>query len=96
MQTPLSVKSGLLSQFIILTYNYNAFIYLFIYFFAERCAKNAVFNGNTCKCKKGYKGHGFKKCIKRKTRRDLEEQEEEKRDVTDEGIDVSENGLERA
>lgn len=93
MQTPLSVKSGLLSQFIIITYNYNAFIYLF--FFAEKCAKNAVFNGNTCKCKKGYKGHGFKKCIKRKTRRDLEEQEEEKRDVTDEGIDVSENGLER-
>lgn len=28
MQTPLSVKSGLLSQFIIIT-NYNAFIYLF-------------------------------------------------------------------
>lgn len=27
MQTPLSVKSGLLSQFIIIT-NYNAFIYL--------------------------------------------------------------------
>ncbi|XP_011440004.3 uncharacterized protein [Magallana gigas] len=68
-----------------------------IYGCRKRCAKNAVFNGNTCKCKKGYKGHGFKKCIKRKTRRDLEEQEEEeKRDVTDEGIDVSENGLERA
>lgn len=31
MQTPLSVKSGLLSQFIIITYNYNAFIYLFIF-----------------------------------------------------------------
>lgn len=92
MQTPLSVKSGLLSQFIIITYNYNAFFF----FFAERCAKNAVFNGNICKCKKGYKGHGFKKCIKRKTRRDLKEQEEEKRDVRDEGIDVSENGLERA
>lgn len=29
MQTPLSVKSGLLSQFIIITYNYNAFIYFF-------------------------------------------------------------------
>lgn len=29
MQTPLSVKSGLLSQFIIITYNYNALIYLF-------------------------------------------------------------------
>lgn len=28
MQTPLSVKSGLLSQFIIIT-NYNAFFYLF-------------------------------------------------------------------
>lgn len=28
MQPPLSVKSGLLSQFIIIT-NYNAFIYLF-------------------------------------------------------------------
>nr|XP_011440784.2 multiple epidermal growth factor-like domains protein 10 isoform X2 [Crassostrea gigas] len=66
-----------------------------IYGCRKRCAKNAFFNGNICKCKKGYKGHGFKKCIKRKTRRDLKEQEEEKRDVTDEGIDVSENGLER-
>lgn len=69
----------------------------FIIFFPERCAKNAVFNGNVCKCKKGFKGNGFKKCIKSKTGRDLEEQqEEEKRDVTDEGVDVSENGLERA
>lgn len=68
-----------------------------VYGCRKRCAKNAVFNGNVCKCKKGYKGNGFKKCIKSKTGRDLEEQqEEEKRDVTDEGVDVSENGLERA
>lgn len=71
-------------------------MFLFInFFFVERCVKNVVFNGNICKCKKGYKGYGFKKCIKCKIRRDLKEQEEEKCDVIDEGIDVSENGLER-
>lgn len=31
MQTPLSVKSGLLSQFIIITHNNNALIYLFFF-----------------------------------------------------------------
>lgn len=30
MQTPLSVKSGLLSQFIIITHNNNAFIFIFL------------------------------------------------------------------
>ena len=61
-------------------------------FTLEPCVKNAYFNGRVCKCKTGFKGQGYRRCTKQKVGRNLEE--EEKRDVSDDDMDINENGLE--
>jgi hypothetical protein len=62
------------------------------------CVKHARFNGRICKCKKGYRGNGFRRCSKKKKAgRDLEGEEEENRDVRDEeGLEINEDELETA
>nr|XP_022329456.1 uncharacterized protein LOC111128241 isoform X2 [Crassostrea virginica] len=63
-----------------------------IYGCRKPCVKNAYFNGRVCKCKTGFKGQGYRRCTKQKVGRNLEE--EEKRDVSDDDMDINENGLE--
>ncbi|XP_062580903.1 L-rhamnose-binding lectin CSL1-like isoform X2 [Saccostrea cucullata] len=74
----------------------GTFKYLTVIYGCRRpCVRNASFNGNICKCKKGYHGNGFIRCLKKKVGRDVEE--EERRDVSDdEGVEINEDELERA
>ncbi|XP_061173686.1 tenascin-like isoform X2 [Saccostrea echinata] len=74
----------------------GTFKYLTVIYGCRRpCVRNAFFNGNVCKCKKGYRGNGFRRCSKKKMGRNVEE--EERRDVSDdEGLEINEDELERA